>query len=84
MYYIFRYHLCCYYYIFVIIYAASITFSFSVNLFCYQVGMQVDIPKGYSSEKFLSWRVIIPKIFIPKGHYSEDFYAEGSLFRNSE
>ena len=49
--------------------------------------MQVDIPKGYSSEKFLfqkvfipkghyskkvlSQRVIIPKIFILKDHYSE-------------
>ena len=28
--------------------------------------MQVDIPKGYSSERF----------FIPKGHYSKDFYLE--------
>ena len=49
--------------------------------------MQVDIHKGYSSKKFLfqkvfilnshysekvlSWRVIIPKICIQKGRYSE-------------
>ena len=43
--------------------------------------VQVDILKGYCSEKFdlkgslfrkvLSRRVIIPKIFIPEGHYSK-------------
>ena len=40
------------------------------------VGVQVDIPKGYSSEKFL-----FQKVFIPKGHYSEKFYLEELLFR---
>ena len=54
--------------------------------------VQVDIPKGYSSEKFL-----FRKVFILKGHYSEkfdleellhlvlkSFYPEESLFQNSE
>ena len=36
--------------------------------------MQVDIPKGCSFESFLFRKVIIPKIFIPKGYYSEDFF----------
>ena len=34
--------------------------------------VQVDIPKGYSSKKFL-----FQKVFIPEGHYSEKFYPEG-------
>ena len=59
--------------------------------------MQVDILKGFSSERCSFWNILIPKgryfedfipkghysegFFIPKGYYSEDFYAEGSLFR---
>ena len=46
--------------------------------------VQVDILKGNSSEKFLFQSDIILKSFIPKGHYSKDFYSEGSLYRNSE
>ena len=39
--------------------------------------VQVDIPKGYSSGKFLCdrflfQRVIIPKSFIPKGHQDKN------------
>ena len=45
---------------------------------------QVGIPKGYSSEKCLFWKVfIIPKSFILKSYYSITFYPEGSSFRNS-
>ena len=33
--------------------------------------MQVDIPEGYSSERFLFQKVFIPKKFILKGNYSE-------------
>ena len=46
------------------------------------IWMRVDIPKGYSFEKFLFRRVFILKghfsevFFILKGHYSEDFYPE--------
>ena len=50
--------------------------------------VQVDIPQGYSSERLLFRRVIIPKIlfrkviipkiFIPKGYYSKNFHPEGS------
>ena len=43
-------------------------------------GHQLHIPKGHNSEwflfwKVLSWRVIIAKIFILKGHYFEDFLS---------
>ena len=46
---------------------------------------QHDSLKGHNSKwfafwKVLFWRVIIPKFFISKGHDSEDFYPEGSLF----
>ena len=34
--------------------------------------MQVNIPKGYSSEKYL-----FRKAFIPNSRYSEDFHPEG-------
>ena len=44
------------------------------------VRVQVDIPKGYSSKRFLFWRFIIPKIFYLKGHYSEDFIPKGHYF----
>ena len=37
---------------------------------------QLDIPKDHNFEWFLFRRIIIPKIFIPKGHYSE--------FRNND
>ena len=45
---------------------------------------RVIILNGFYSKRFLSWRVIIPKIFISKGHYSEDFYPEWLLFWISE
>ena len=53
---------------------------------CTSFWVKVDIPKGYSSERYLFQKVylflfrtvIIPKSFI---HYSEKFYPEGSLFR---
>ena len=50
---------------------------------CYVEGVQSDILKGYSSERFLFRKAYISKghyskDFIPKGHYSEDFYPEGS------
>ena len=37
---------------------------------------QLDIPKGHNSEWFL-----FRKVLISKGHYSEEFYPEGSLFQ---
>ena len=40
-----------------------------------------DGSKSLCFERFLFRRVIISKSFILKGHYLEDFYLEGSLFR---
>ena len=34
-------------------------------------GAQVDIPRGYSSKKFL-----FRKVFIPKGYYIKQFYLK--------
>ena len=47
---------------------------------------QFDIPKDHNSEWFLFRKVIISKIFIPKGYYSKDFYPKGrySKFRNND
>ena len=41
---------------------------------------QLDIQKGFYSERFLFRKIIIPKTFIPKDHYSKAFYPKGSSF----
>ena len=42
-----------------------------------QFWVQVDIPKGYGSKKFLFRRVIIPKSFIPNVIIPEIFIPKG-------
>ena len=39
------------------------------------VRVQVDIPKGYSSERFLFQSAIIPRSFILKTSYSEKYLS---------
>ena len=60
------------------VFLACILFSFVVLYYALTKGT-VDIQKGYTSEKFLLWRVIILKTFILKSCYCDKFYSTGSL-----
>ena len=53
------------------------------------LGVQVDIPKGFVpksfySERFLSWSIIMPESFIPKGRYSKIQNNDPSELNSSE
>ena len=45
---------------------------------------RLNIPKGYSSERFLFRKLFIPKSFISKSHYSKIRNYDSSELKSSE